>query len=334
MKLISALLLLLFSCSDPAPQSERRPTTILSGVSMTMPYRLLIGELLTPEQESEAGCILADCFDETDRLYNKYNPDSELSHLNNLRAGQPAPLSPQLERLLAETNELVKLTGGRFDPTIEPLQALWREKLEAGEQPSEDEIALVASAVGWHHIHFSDGIFSKDHDLTQLDLGGIAKGLCVDRVVNRFKDAGYPNVYFEWGGEIATAGQHPEGRPWTVFISALGSSDPTKALDTLELEDEGLATSGDYMQYWVGNEGTTYFHIIDPRTLSPLIRTNESIASVSILAPSCQLADALATAAMIFNDVDEARQWTESLKAKIPHLEAWVVSRKELSDES
>jgi thiamine biosynthesis lipoprotein len=68
----------------------------------------------------------------------------------------------------------------------------------------------------------------------------------------------------------------------------------------------------------------TYFHIINPQTGAPLIASQDSIGSVSVLAPTCALADGLATAAMLFPSVQEAERWIEQIKLKLNGLKFWI----------
>ena len=135
----------------------------------------------------------------------------------------------------------------------------------------------------------------------------------------------------EWGGEIRTAGTHPEGRPWRVFISRLGNPDPSTAIDTLDLNDMSLATSGDYHQSWKVTDGTgehRYTHVIDPRTHQAVEVGPQTIASVSVLAPKCMVADALATAAMLSPTNEEAIQWTRRMQARLQGTAFWLVNHE------
>lgn len=323
------LLIFLIACSE----SSRGNLTIFSGREMTIDYRILVGDFLNAYDNERISKIILITFDEVDAIYNKWNPSSELSYLNHLKAGVKVPISLEMEKLLILTDEIVHLTEGRFDPTIEPIQSLWKTCLEMNKIPSDQEIHSLAKAIGWEKIHFHDGLFYKDVNETQLDLGGIAKGYCVDLLVNRLNDAGYKNLFVEWGGEIRTTGQHPDKRPWTIFISYLGSTDPHNAVALLNLQDHAIATSGDYLQNWrIENEGnvptqTIYFHIIDPITLQARMMTEESIASASVQTASCAMADGIATAAMMFSSLQEAGVWIEEIKQEIPNLSFWLVSR-------
>lgn len=331
-------LILLFSCQTNVNKAESRSdgTTHFTGNAMTIDYHIIIGKSLNRNEISSINTAIINTFRKIDAIYNKWNSHSELSELNQLKAGIVVPLSLELETLMKQTQYIVELSEGRFDPTIEPLQKLWKTTLKYGKEPTEDQIAAIAPAIGWDKIHFGNGLFSKDHDLTELDLGGIAKGHAVDLLVENLYNLGYKDIYVEWGGEIRCLGMHPNDRSWTIFISRLGNTDPSQAIATLALDNRAIATSGDYLQYWsiasplLNDESnlTTYFHIFNPKTLRPLERSSISVASASAAASSCAFADGLATAAMMFPTLTEAEAWTDRIKKQFPEISFWLASRK------
>lgn len=315
------ILLLAFSCSD-SPS-----TSLFVGTAMTIDYRITVGAALSAKERKDIENRIQAVFEEVNALYNKWNPDSELSRLNRLKAGEIATLSPQLQKLLSKCDYIVQLTGGRFDPTIEPLQQLWKSKLASGIEPDEREIQALAPSLGWKRIHMENGTFYKDHNLTSLDLGGIAKGYCVDLLIECLQAAGYSDLFVEWGGEIRAAGRHPQSRPWKIFISRLGDQNPEHAIAHVELHNQAIATSGDYMQFWrVGDR--LYFHIFDPLTFRPLVATSASIASSSVLASTCTFADGIAKVGMMFPTIEEAQQWAEEIRAQYPETRFWFIARE------
>ena len=310
------IVLLLFTGCEQA----EKETATFSGTAMTMEFKVIIGKKLSEKEIKAAETIILNTFDEVNRIYDIWNPESELSRLNALPPHTRAPLSKELEHLFVLTDEVVQLSNQRFDPTIAPLQKLWKEHLVQGNIPTSDAIENAHSLCGWNSIHFGNGFFYKDK-ACRLDLGGIAKGYCVDLLIERLRE--HTSVFVEWGGEIRAIGKHPAKRPWTIFISKLGSSDVDKAVDVIPISDQAIATSGDYLQHWTVNK-TRYCHIIDPKKAMPLIAHEDSIASTSVCAPNCALADGLATAAMTFSSAEEANQWFSEVKKRYPDVQLWV----------
>lgn len=318
--------LLLTSCQN----EKKENTSLFHSTVMTIEYRIIVGKVVTPHEHEVISHTINTVFNEINSIYNKWNPDSEVSKLNNLKAGVISPLSPSLETFLHETKRIVDLTEGRFDPTIEPLQALWKQQLEKKEVLDQTRIATVLAAVGWNKIHFGNGIFYKDHDATKLDLGGIAKGFAVDLLIERLNEKGFPDLFVEWGGEIRASGKHPDNRPWNIFISRLGDRNPNNAIAHLSLSNEAIATSGDYLQYWEvpdNDKMVKYFHIFDSKSGSPLEIREGSISSSSVLASTCMFADGLATAALMFSTSEEAQKWAESVQEQYPEVKFWFLTR-------
>ncbi len=262
---------------------------------MTMGYSILIGDS-NPDMDQVESVVLS-TFSEINAVFNNWNPESEISQLNKLPAGEKKPLSQPLAHFLRRINELVILTEGRFDPTIAPI----KESLLKG------ELYPDSHAIGWDKIHIDGDLFWKEHNHTALDLGGAAKGHGVDLLFENLQEAGFKNIFVEWGGEIRASGSHPEKRPWKIAI---------RGSETLELKERAIATSGSYLQKWTIDE-TSYTHIIDPKTKKPL--SSPPITSASVLCESCFEADALATALMLFASQEEAEMW-----AKAHNLKVWL----------
>lgn len=327
--LLVTVLLFLVCCQSPAPHP---PVTKLTQTAMTIDYHISIGDRLTKEKKEEAEQIIAATFKEIDALYNKWNPESELSQINRLPAQTPLTLSPELYQFLVRLGSFVQLSEGRFDPTIEPLQMLWKEHLERGAQPSDDEINALKPCIGWHTLHLAEGTVWKEDGRTQVDLGGAAKGLCVDLLIDRLHGAGLDHLFVEWGGEMRTLGIHPSGRPWHIYITRLADPDPSAAIAHLDLTGQALATSGDYFQSWTikTKEGKdlTYCHIFNPLTRAPLEVKPGSVASASLMARDCVTADALAKVLMLFDSVNEAQAWMTRLQEQFPELACWLATHE------
>ena len=127
-----------------------------------------------------------------------------------------------------------------------------------------------------------------------INLSAIAKGYAVDRVAAALRARGLPDHLVEVGGEIRAGGRNAAGQPWKV-----GIEEPIvharRVGSVVLLRDQALATSGDYRNFFF-HDGKKYSHTIDPRTGWPV---QHALASVSVLAESCMLADGWATALMV-----------------------------------
>lgn len=333
------VLFMLSSCQSEShfPLSPRNFPTHFSQNIMTIDYHIMIGDPLTASDQLKVQHVIDSTFKEIDAIYNKWNPLSEISQLNRLPAHTPILLSPQLNQFLERIDQLVKYSDGRFDPTVEPIQHLWQTKLEQKTCPTEQEINALKPCIGWHTLQIADGFFTKTDARTQLDLGGVAKGYCIDLLIERLHQIGLHSLYVEWGGEIRTFGFHPSNRPWRIFISRLGSPDPTQAIAEIDLIDRALATSGDYFQYWKAlndrGEEKVYCHIFNPLTLAPLEVKANSIASASLLALDCMTADALAKVLMLFDSIEEAQMWIGKMQEQFPYFAYWIATRQSFLEE-
>jgi len=299
---------------------------------MTMPYCVKIGAVLNDSDQMKVANIIDETFHEVNTIYNKWNPDSELSKLNQAKAATLIPLSKKLLTLLHLSGEIVSESQGFYDPTVEPLVRLWKRHLEEGNIPSDAAIESLQKEIGWNRFKFESGQFMKESDSLEIDLSGIAKGYAVDLIVENLKKAGFHNVYVEWGGEIRASGKHPDQRPWRVYIAQFEDPDPDHALDIVDLDNSAIATSGNYLQTWqTAESGISYTHILNPKTGQMLQVTPDSICSVSVKAKTCALADGLATAAMLFNTQQEALVWVKQIQERYPDTQFWIMTRRNRS---
>jgi thiamine biosynthesis lipoprotein len=124
-----------------------------------------------------------------------------------------------------------------------------------------------------------------------VTLDGIAKGYIVDRMATVLGEQGLESFLVNAGGDIRAVGLREDGQPWRV-----GVQDPGKGgdlPDIIGLTGGAVATSGSYEIYY--DRERTYHHIVSSRTgASP-----RSSQSVSVVAPTTLVADALATSVFV-----------------------------------
>ncbi len=290
--------LLLVSCSS------KPKMTHFNGEVMTMPFHIQVGRALSKSEEKRVLELINQTFSDIDLTFNHWNPASELSSLNNLPAKTPVKLSPELYTLLHLAKEVTLLSENRYDPTAGKLITLWKRALKQGKTPQQEKLDELS--IGWEHFQLEWEQVIKEVAEIAIDLDGIVKGHGVDLLIERLSHHGFLDLYVEWAGEIRVLGKHPQGRSWKVQLDGG---------EIISLENQAIATSGSLVQSYELDE--VYTHIIDPQTKRALVITDEAPTSVTVIASSCAMADALATAGMLFDSRDEARMWADSIKKQL-----------------
>jgi thiamine biosynthesis lipoprotein len=235
---------------------------------------------------------------QVDTRMSTYMPDSELSRFNAARTGDWIAVSPGLVTVLKEALRVSEATGGAFDVTVGPLVNLWGFGPGGGadELPSDGALQAALARVGYRHLHLRDSppAVSKDRPDLYVDLSAIAKGYAVDRVTEYLASQDMENYMVEVGGEVRARGHNARGTRWRIAIERPSAHGRAVQL-IVALDDAGVATSGDYRNYFE-RDGYRYSHTIDPTTGRPITHT---LASVTVIAPSTMHADALATGLMV-----------------------------------
>lgn len=125
----------------------------------------------------------------------------------------------------------------------------------------------------------------------KLDLGGIGKGWCADKINELIDASGFSYGYFSLGSSTMAIKRHnsSDGNNYTLSVR-----DPRQngSYARFAVKDSCLSTSGDYEQYYEV-DGVKYCHIIDPKTGSPI---QTGVASVTVVGGSAAQDDALTTA--------------------------------------
>lgn len=204
------------------------------------------------------------------------------------------------------------LSGGMFDPTVSPLVNLWGFGYKKGQvNPSQEQIDSALALVGIQNCILFNRCILKPFDDTEFNFSAIAKGYGCDVVAEALRGNGCRDYMVEIGGEIVVAGRSPRGGSWNVAIDAPIESADTIVHDQMAMiavDSCAVATSGNYRNYRLTDSGKVS-HTINPHTGYPV---ETSTLSVTVVAPSCALADALATACMAM-DSDKAKAMIERL---------------------
>ncbi len=253
--------------------------------------------------DSEALTAAIDSLRSVENSLSIFDNNSLISYINNHDSG---PVDHHLTNVYEMSVKVNQASNGLFDPTLSPLIEAWG----FGENhiPTADT-ALVKSllpSVGIDMTRIENGILYKSTPQMSFNFSAIAKGYGVDVAAQALMDKGCHDLMLEIGGEIVCRGHNPEGKKWKILIETpdeeylkeVFKNEKTPSFNErliVELNDEALATSGNYRNYH-SDSGQTYGHTISAKTGYP-VKTD--ILSASVIAPTCIEADALATACML-----------------------------------
>ena len=279
-------------------QPEKGELIVVSGLTMGTVYNIKIVTVDDTLNRELINREIEKVFNETNRSMSTYDEDSELSSINRSKDSENIPLSQGLYSVLDLALEICKFTNGAFDVTIGPLVNLWGfgpvKKSEV--IPDQNEIRRLLDRTGCEKLELGHdrGYIRKLHPDIYIDLSGIAKGYGVDKIAEYLESLQIQNYLVEVGGEIRARGINEKGRKWRIGIEKPVTLE-RRIQKIVQLDDTGMATSGDYRNYFEV-EGVRYSHTIDPSTGSPVAH---NLVSVTVLDPSAARADALATALLV-----------------------------------
>lgn len=300
MKLLRSLLLLpvltfgLVSCGEDVPV-DHISTLYVFGTKVEITVR---GE--DADLARKATAQLDQDFKRMHKDWHAWKP-GELTTLNKaFAAGESLAVTPFLKPLIIQAKTFENLSEGLFNPAIGALISAWgfhNDEKPKGGLPDFDVIrALAARQASMNDITINGDQVSSTNATVQLDFGGFAKGVALDRAEQTFKDLGIKSALINAGGDINTL-NGPKDKPWQV-----GIRDPKSwgVIATLNLANgEDVYTSGNYERFRE-IDGVRYAHILNPSTGLPV----DYIVSATVITQNGALADAAATALTVAGPKD------------------------------
>ena len=222
-------------------------------------------------EEIKARTASAAVLQEFDRLHHAFHAwkPSPVTELNAAFArGERHPVSAELATAIRTATRYAEASDNLFNPAIGQLITLWgfqSDDIKPALPAPERVAAWVQANPRMRDITLSaEGAFSRNRAV-QLDFGGYAKGLALDRAVQILRAHGIRNALVNIGGNLIALGQHGT-RPWHVGVQH--PRRPGAILELDLLDGEAIGTSGDYQRFFELG-GTRYCHIIDPRSGYP-----------------------------------------------------------------
>ncbi len=292
----------------------------------------------TYQSDSSLNHLIMKQLQRVDASLSMFNPNSTISKLNRNESVE----TDSLFRIVFTMSQAVsEATGGDFDITVAPLVNAWGFGYKTDSLPTTAQVDSLLQFVGWEKVTLDDdGKLEKTDERIVMDCSAVAKGFGVDQVASLFDSLNVQNYMIEIGGEIIAKGHNPKDTPWNIGINKPDDDSTSTNRDiqaVIEVTDCHMATSGNYRNFYVTDDGKKLAHTIDPHTGFPI---QNDILSSTVIAPSCALADAYATAFMVMG-LDKAKQVLNAhpeLKAYFIYMDAnqelqiWKTDNLELKE--
>jgi len=239
-----------------------------------------------------------------EKLLSYYDDGSLISAVNNSQV-EKTYIDSTFKEILVKGTYFYQATAGKYDLSIGRLSDIW--DITKAEIPDEKEIIEALEHTGFDRI-IVEGDSIRIPPGMKLNLGSIAKGYIVDRVIDFLISEGVSDILVNAGGDI---------RIWGGDGMLIGIQHPQKEhgeiIDKIRIKDQAVVTSGDYERYFEV-DGVRYHHILDALTGYPA----RECVSVTAIANDAETADALSTAAFVL-PISEAIKLADELS------NGWVI---------
>ena len=298
MNRILIFLLVLSACGSRTDHSIVHNIGFAQGTTYSIKYMC--------QQGQDYQMSIDSIFAKIDSSLSTYVPYSIISRLNN--GERELALDSHFIRVFNTSYQIAQQSNGALDCTVNPLIELWGFGSKDTSNVSDQRVQDTLQYTGYHKVSIEDSLLVMPPNFS-LNFNALAQGYTVDVIAQFLQSKNSNDFLIEVGGELRSSGVNGNNKWWKV-----GVDKPIKKPDlsdrfqvVLELENKSLATSGNYRNFYVKDE-QIYSHTIDPITGYPVTHT---LLSATVVANSCMLADAYATAFMVMG-VDSVKSFLES----------------------
>lgn len=287
------LLVLVSSCSRDFEESRN------TGSALGTTYSIIFYDSVPRDYQTEIDSV----FNAINHSMSTYIPTSDISRIN--AGDSTVVIDAMFQEVFNESFKVFKKTNGHFDPTVGVLVNAWG--FGPGKQIEMDSVKIdsLLNYVGFDKLTLNaDNTIHKSNPNIILDFNAIAKGYAVDRIAAFLKTKDIHNYLIEVGGELVAKGENKiKNKKFVVGIDDPTANDRSIPAVKVNLNNKALASSGNYRHFREDPvTGNKYVHTVDPLTG---YTKNSNVLGVSVLANTCAVADAYATAFMAM-DLDDS----------------------------
>lgn len=230
-----------------------------------------------------------------ENLLSTFKDNSQTSLINQNAGIKAVKVDSEVIELIQRSIRISDITQGAFDISYGSIdKSLWNFDVNMTSLPDFETALQSVSLINYQHVMIDTekSTVMLKHTGMRIGFGGIGKGYAADKAKMILQKMGIKAGIVNAAGDLITWGMQSNNRPWTVGIADPDQSD--RPFSALNISNMAIATSGNYEKYATIN-GRRYSHTIDPKTGLPV----SGIKSVTVICPSAELADALATPVIV-----------------------------------
>ena len=216
-----------------------------------------------------------------EKLLSALGDDSKVNEINRNAGIKPVKVDAEIFRLIDRSLQLSELTHGAFDITYfsaDVLNAANTDTQVITTCSNYQKVVLDAKAMT---------VFLKERGM-RIGFAANSKGYAADRAKYILQTEGVSSGVINAGGDLLTWGAQPNNEPWTV-----ATADPEQTLQPyadVEISNMSIASSVNTEKHPIISK-KQYFNISNLKKGFPV----SEITSVSVLSPSAELSDAMAS---------------------------------------
>lgn len=290
MKKISVLIIivLIYSCAESKQNQEFNS---LTGYAFGTTYTISYKDPRNRDFSSQIDSIIY----AVNKSLSTYLPSSDISKINQ---GDPTiTVDEMFAEVFSKSNRIYFETDGFFDPTVGVLVNAWGF---GPEKPLQNINALQIDSlmqfVGFDKVKLKNNKIVKRHPEIYFDFNAIAKGYGIDRVGRFLESKNCTNYLVEIGGEVRVRGKNRENNYWKIGLEDPNTDGSRSVNKIVELDNQSMATSGNYRKFKLDDNGHKYVHTVNAKTGYAV--ASDLLSATVIAKLDCADVDGYATAFM------------------------------------
>ena len=161
-----------------------------------------------------------------EKLLTTFSDDSQTYKINQNAGVSPVMVEPEVFQLIERSLAISRITQGAFDISYGGLdKSLWNFDRSMTALPNAATAKKMVHLIDYRNILLdaeNQTVFLRKKGM-RIGFGGIGKGYAAQCARRLLKLAGAEGGIVNASGDLATWGNQPDGRPWTI-----GIADPEK----------------------------------------------------------------------------------------------------------